>query len=193
LLLQFEFSLTNRKALKSGLIDACKELSVTPVAHTPLGGGLASGKYTALDPTGGKIGKAKYDFQTLEPLTPIHEAQERVSGMVRSRLRQAFKEQKDLRLKDYRAKPMQGDFNQSITTAQVALHYVIAKGAVPVPGINNLKEANELLGCVGWALTEEEVSILDDACDESERSKPTTKKTIPLFGRRKSNRVDMGF
>lgn len=79
---------------------------MTPIAHTPLGGGLASGKYTALNPTGGKAGKAKFDFQTLDPLTPIHEAQEKVAGMVRTRLLKAFNDEKEMRLRNYKMKSM---------------------------------------------------------------------------------------
>jgi pyridoxine 4-dehydrogenase len=55
--------------------------------------------------------------------------------------------------------------NADITTAQIAINYVVAKGCVPVPGINTPKEAEELLGCLGWALTEEEVDMLDKAAD----------------------------
>ena len=51
---------------------------------------------------------------------------------------------------------------------QIALNYVVAKGCVPVPGIKNTKEADELLGCLGWALTDEEVKMLDDAATLSE-------------------------
>ncbi len=48
---QFDFSLVNRKAYKSGLISACKNLGVIPVARNPLGDGLASGVYSATNPT----------------------------------------------------------------------------------------------------------------------------------------------
>ncbi len=49
-------------------------LGVVPLAHTPLGKGLASGVYTASNPTGGKMGAPKYIFKDLFPLTPIHTA-----------------------------------------------------------------------------------------------------------------------
>ena len=47
---------------------------MVPLAHTPLAKGLASGVYTASNPTGGKMGLPKYNFQDLMPLTPIHTA-----------------------------------------------------------------------------------------------------------------------
>jgi pyridoxine 4-dehydrogenase len=45
----------------------------------------------------------------------------------------------------------------------VALNYIVAKGGVPLPEINTPKQADELLGCLGWRLTEEEVDMLDNA------------------------------
>lgn len=47
---------------------------VVPLAHTPLAKGLATGLYTASNPTGGKMGAPKYNFQDLMPLAPIHTA-----------------------------------------------------------------------------------------------------------------------
>lgn len=161
---QFEFSLTNRKALKNGTIQACKDLGIIPIAHTPLDGGLASGKYTANNPSGGQIGGVQYSFKkVLEPLIPLHEAQIRVAGLVRTRL---FQESQQKQFKSFR---LGGDFNKEITPMQIAINYVVAKGAVPIPEINNNKEAKELLGCIGWGLTDEEVAILDDAADQSRR------------------------
>lgn len=47
---------------------------IVPLAHTPLAKGLATGIYTASNPTGGKTGLPKYNFQDLLPLTPVHTA-----------------------------------------------------------------------------------------------------------------------
>lgn len=48
---------------------------------------------------------------------------------------------------------------------QVALNYVVAKGGVPLPEINSPKQAEEVTGCSGWVLTDEEVGMLDAAAD----------------------------
>ncbi len=47
------------------------------------------------------------------------------------------------------------------TLPQVALNWLIAKGAVPIPGAKNLPQAQENAGALGWKLTEEEVAALD--------------------------------
>lgn len=56
------------------MISRLSLAGVVPLAHTPLAKGLATGVYTASNPTGGKMGAPKYEFSDLSPLTPIHTA-----------------------------------------------------------------------------------------------------------------------
>jgi diketogulonate reductase-like aldo/keto reductase len=46
------------------------------------------------------------------------------------------------------------------TPSQVALNWLIAKGAVPIPGSKNRKQAEENAGALGWPLTDAEVAAL---------------------------------
>jgi diketogulonate reductase-like aldo/keto reductase len=55
--------------------------------------------------------------------------------------------------------------NTDITTTQVALNYIVAKGGVPLMEVNNPKQANEVMGCIGWVLNDDEVSMLESATD----------------------------
>lgn len=50
--------------------------------------------------------------------------------------------------------------------AQVALNWVICKGALPIPGAKNADQALQNAGALGWSLTEEEIARLDAASDE---------------------------
>ena len=103
---QFDFSLTNRKAFKSGLIAACKDLGVVPIAHTPLGGGLATGLYTATNPTGGLVsGIAPFDFKTLDKYSSVHNVLETVSKRVTKRLEKEAKDNQDRYKAKYRGAP----------------------------------------------------------------------------------------
>ncbi len=52
------------------------------------------------------------------------------------------------------------------TVSQVALNWVICKGALPIPGAKNLKQAEMNAGGVGWQLNEEEVAKLDEATND---------------------------
>jgi diketogulonate reductase-like aldo/keto reductase len=59
-----------------------------------------------------------------------------------------------------------GRAHDSKSPVQVALNWVVCKGAVPIPGVKNLKQAQENIGALGWQLTPEEISLLDLASDQ---------------------------
>ncbi|MBK6856305.1 MAG: aldo/keto reductase [Microthrixaceae bacterium] len=45
----------------------------------------------------------------------------------------------------------------------MALNWIMAKGAVPIPGAKNQAQAIENAGALGWDLTAEELAELDRA------------------------------
>ncbi len=49
------------------------------------------------------------------------------------------------------------------TPAQVAVNWVIAKGAIPIPGAKNAAQALENTGALGWRMTGQEIARLDKA------------------------------
>jgi diketogulonate reductase-like aldo/keto reductase len=51
------------------------------------------------------------------------------------------------------------------TNAQVALNWIISKGALPIPGAKTAAQAQENAGAIGWSLTREQVARLDAASD----------------------------
>lgn len=51
------------------------------------------------------------------------------------------------------------------SNAQVALNWVICKGALPIPGAKNEVQAQQNAGALGWKLTDDEVAKLDEASD----------------------------
>ena len=59
--------------------------------------------------------------------------------------------------------------NTEVSTTQIAINYVVAKGCVPMPSVKNPKDADELVGCLGWSLLDDEVKMLDDAADMSDK------------------------
>jgi len=52
------------------------------------------------------------------------------------------------------------------SNVQVALNWTICKGALPIPGAKNAKQAEENAGALGWKLKEEEVARLDEISDQ---------------------------
>lgn len=51
------------------------------------------------------------------------------------------------------------------SNAQVALNWVMSKGALAIPGAKNAQQAHENAGGLGWKLTTEEIAKLDEASD----------------------------
>ncbi len=83
----FRFSLTNRRNEK--LIEVCKDMGVIPLIQLPLDvGDLASGRYTATNPSGGQAvtSQRRFKFAMLEKLQPLHSVQETVAERVRTRV-----------------------------------------------------------------------------------------------------------
>jgi aryl-alcohol dehydrogenase-like predicted oxidoreductase len=52
------------------------------------------------------------------------------------------------------------------SNAQVALNWLICKGALPIPGAKNAEQAQQNAGALGWRLTDEEVVRLDEASNK---------------------------
>jgi len=157
----FEFSLTNRKL--EYLFDVCKDLNIIPLVTNPIDDGLASGVYTATNPSGGRttsLGRPKFSFKELEKLQPLHSVQETVAERVQTRVKREMREIQEKYRPRYGPAPK---INTDITTTQVALNYVIAKGGVPMVEVNSPKDAEEVAGSLGWTLTDEEVTMLDNA------------------------------
>jgi aryl-alcohol dehydrogenase-like predicted oxidoreductase len=56
-----------------------------------------------------------------------------------------------------------GEAHDGRTPSQVALAWLIAQGAVPIPGAKNRSQAEQNAGALGWQMSDEELSRLDAA------------------------------
>lgn len=130
---QVEYHLLNRKIEFNGLLKACQDLGITPIAYSPLAQGVLTGKYTPATPPPGIRGR-RYHRSYLAKVQP----------MLRI-------------LKDI------GREHDGKSPAQVALNWVICKGAIPIPGAKTERQVRENSGALNWRLTEAEVAILDEA------------------------------
>ena len=54
-----------------------------------------------------------------------------------------------------------GEAHGGRTPSQVALAWLVAQGAVPIPGAKNRAQAEENAGALGWRMTDEELARLD--------------------------------
>jgi aryl-alcohol dehydrogenase-like predicted oxidoreductase len=63
---QIEFSLLRRHPETSGLLAACRELGVVPLAYSPIGQGRLTGKYSASNPPPGKRNFSNHPMDVVE-------------------------------------------------------------------------------------------------------------------------------
>jgi aryl-alcohol dehydrogenase-like predicted oxidoreductase len=128
---QVEFHLLNRRVERKGLLKLCRELGVTLIAYSPLAKGMLTGKYSPQAPP---PGMRSYLFRRarLAKIQPLIQLLRTI-----------------------------GDAQGGKSPAQVALNWVVCKGAVPIPGAKNARQAQENAGALGWRLTEAEIAALD--------------------------------
>jgi aryl-alcohol dehydrogenase-like predicted oxidoreductase len=133
---QVEYHLLNRNVEKNGLLDRCKELGVRLIAYSPLAKGLLTGKYTVETPPPGMRG-TRMPASRLKPLESLVALLTEI-----------------------------GQGHDDRKPGQVALNWLICKGALPIPGAKNARQAEQNSGATGWRLTSEEVLALDNASDQ---------------------------
>jgi aryl-alcohol dehydrogenase-like predicted oxidoreductase len=129
---QVEFHLLNRRVEHKGLLKLCHELGVTLIAYSPLAKGMLTGKYT---PQTRPPGLRSYLFRRarLGKILPLIQLLRAI-----------------------------GAAHEGKSPGQVALNWVICKGAVPIPGAKNARQAQENAAALGWRLAEAEIAALDE-------------------------------
>ena len=128
---QVEFHLLKRRVELKGMLKLCHELGVTLIAYSPLAKGMLTGKYS---PQVRPLGLRRYLFRRarLLKIQPL------------TQLLRAI-----------------GQTHDGKSPAQVALNWLICKGAVPIPGAKNARQVKENAGALGWRLAEHEIAALD--------------------------------
>jgi aryl-alcohol dehydrogenase-like predicted oxidoreductase len=134
---QISYSLLQRAPERDGLISLCRELGVTIIAYSPLMQGILTGRYTVTDPPPG-IRRRRFPREYLLRVQPLLIEMREIA----------------------RARG-------NATLTQVALNWVIGKGAVPIPGVKNKRQAEDVIGALQWRLTPEEMARLDAASDRA--------------------------
>jgi aryl-alcohol dehydrogenase-like predicted oxidoreductase len=129
---QVEYHLLHRKVERNGVLQTCRELGVALIAYSPLAKGLLTGKYT---PENRPPGLRKYIARSgkLSSIQPL-------LGLMRQ----------------------VGQAHEGKSPAQVALNWLVCKGAVPIPGAKNAHQARENAAATGWRLDAAEIAALDE-------------------------------
>jgi aryl-alcohol dehydrogenase-like predicted oxidoreductase len=134
---QVEYSLLHRAPEANGVLDACRELGVTLIAYSPLAMGALTGKYGAsAPPSGPRRFQARFQRRALAEAAPVIELLRAV-----------------------------GEAHGGKTPAQVALRWLIGRGALPIPGAKSARQAAANAGALGWELTPGEAAALESATE----------------------------
>jgi aryl-alcohol dehydrogenase-like predicted oxidoreductase len=136
---QVEYNLLDRRVEKNGLMQFCRERGIKVIAYSPLGMGLLTGKYSPQNAPRGVRARV-YGAGLLAKAQPLIDALRKMGS--------------DLGGK---------------TAGQVALNWVICKGALPIPGAKNARQAEQNSAAGGWRLSEEQVAQLDNLSDRVSR------------------------
>lgn len=134
---QNHFSLLYRSSEKAGILDYCKENGIDFWAYMVLEQGALSGKYDTVHPL--PAGSQRGD--TYNPLLPQIE---RLVAVMRT----------------------VGD-KYSVTPAQVALAWAIAKGTTPIIGVTKPAQVQDAVRAMQVVLTADEVKMLEDAAEST--------------------------
>lgn len=133
---QMHYSLLYRRHELNGLLKSCRDRNITFLAYMPLAWGVLAGKFSHQNPPRGLVRPRVVKRATVDASAPL------------------LKLMKDISWK-----------GQDRTVAQVALNWVLAKGALPIVGVKTLRQAREDLGALNWSLSQAEVEELDAASD----------------------------
>jgi pyridoxine 4-dehydrogenase len=151
---QIAFSLLGRKNGSLETIEKCNELGVRVLAYYPFAMGLLTGKYSrdssvikddgalVIDPS--LMTKKKTSLEQQDLLRYANE-----DGF--ASLIEAMSSIAERRGK---------------TISQVALNYIVSKGAIPIPGCRTVSQLEDNLGAMGWRLSEAEMKDLELKADK---------------------------
>lgn len=134
---QNHFSLLNRSSESSGILDYCKENSITFYAYMVLEQGALSGKYDAAHPFPAGSDRAN----AYNPILP--------------------------KLDRLLAKLREIGAAHSASAAQTAIAWAIAKGTLPIIGVTKAAQVEETVKTAAISLTEQEVQELEALADEA--------------------------
>lgn len=155
---QIAYSLIGRHNGAQETLDKCNELGVKVLASYPLAMGLLTGKYTSTN-NGLQYEKALQESLAMNKKTKLEQLDLN---------RYAKGDGKKIPvggLSPLLAVMEEIATKRGKTIAQIALNYIICKGAIPIPGARTTTQVIDNSGAMGWRLSTDEVRMLEFAAD----------------------------
>ncbi len=155
---QIAYSLLGRHNGAQETVDVCNELGIKVLAYYPFAMGLLTGKHSpeALSTLEGTNDISLRNFQKTDFELKDLERYAKGDGIT---------------VPEGGISPLlltMGTIAESRgkTIAQVALNYIISKGAIPIPGCRTSSQLKDNLGAMGWRLSETEIAMLELEADK---------------------------
>ncbi|KAJ6969578.1 pyridoxal reductase [Populus alba x Populus x berolinensis] len=190
---QVQFSLLSMGEDQMEIKKVCDSLGIRLIAYSPLGLGMLTGKYTksrlplgpraflfrqilpGLEPLLNSLGEiAQRRGKTLSQVSKLWVENNIYAGLRNMNFFQrrpdsnALIKQDNLALFQMFFCQLSLAFSGRHSKATiVAINWCICKGAIPIPGIKTVKQAEENLGALGWRLSSDELLQLEYAASES--------------------------
>ena len=140
---QVQYSLLYRLPEQNDVVAATRAAGATVIAYSPLAQGLLTGKFKPEGPFPSGPRAATITASRVKAVEPLISTMRAVGAAHASGS----------------AGPDGGPAPKTCT--QVALAWCVAKGAVPIPGVKNARQAADAAGALGLALSAAEVGELD--------------------------------
>lgn len=153
---QIGYSLIGRHNGAQETLDVCNENDIKVLAFFPFAMGVLTGKYT----TGISVAE-----NTIASLTTSKKTKLELRDLTRYATGDGDAVPHGgvgplLKVMETIAK------NRGKTIAQVALNYIVCKGAIPIPGARTKAQLEDNIGAMGWSLSETEVDMLEFEADK---------------------------
>lgn len=149
---QIAYSLLGRHNGAQETVDKCNELGIKVLAYYPFAMGLLTGKYSP--ETMNSLGQSDISLRKYQKTDMEKKDLERYAkgdGIIVPQGGVSPLLVTMAAIADNRGKSI----------AQVALNYVISKGAIPIPGCRTISQLRDNLGAMGWRLSETEIAMLE--------------------------------
>lgn len=131
---QSEYSLFERQIEELGILDTLKELGVSLVAYSPVGRGFLNGEIQKPE---------DFNENDFRKTIPKYQGEQFFKNV------ELVNEIKKIAVE------------KNITTAQLAIAWIIAKGHTPIPGTKRVKYVEENIAAAGISLAQEDLNRLE--------------------------------
>jgi len=155
---QVSYSLLDRQNGSQDTVDKCNELGIKVLAYYPFAMGLLTGKYSTT--------QNKKDDDNDHSLIYSKKSNLELDDLQRYAYGDNGKTIPTDGIQPLLTTMTSIANRRNKTISQIALNYIISKGAIPIPGCRTSEQLEDNLGAMGWRLSETEIKALELEADK---------------------------